>query len=214
MNAIEKPKKRSATAKLSRQEVLHNIRAAAISEFSLHGFNGASTQSIAKRAGMTKSQLHYYIEDKEQLYTAILEQIYIKWAALFSLDNDSQTPAQVIADYVRKKLDLALQEPELSRVFTHELISGGHRLQPFWENATPWTEKSIERIQSWVDAGEIRALNPRLFLMHIWAMTQYYADYALQAERVLGQSLQVPELRAEVLDELVNFVLIGAGLNR
>ena len=37
---------------------------------------------------------------------------------------------------------------------------------------------------------------------------------ALQAERVLGQSLQVPELREEILDELVNFVLIGAGLNR
>jgi TetR/AcrR family transcriptional regulator len=214
MNAIERPSSRSKTGKLSRQEILNNIRMAAVSEFSLHGFNGASTQSIAERAGMTKSQLHYYIEDKEQLYTAILEQIFVKWAALFSLSEDTQTPAQVIADYVRKKLDFALEEPELSRVFTHELISGGHRLQPFWENAAPWTEKSIGRIQAWVDAGQLRPINPRLLLMHIWAMTQYYADYALQAEHVLGQSLQVPEQRQEILDELVDFVLIGCGLTR
>ncbi|WPN49658.1 TetR family transcriptional regulator C-terminal domain-containing protein [Pseudomonas sp. P8_241] len=214
MSAIKTPEASLRNSKQNRKEILQSIRSAAISEFSLHGYSGASTQSIAERAGLKKSQLHYYIEDKESLYNEVLAQIFTRWEKLFILSDASHTPAQVIADYVRQKLDFALQEPELSRVFTHELISGGLRLQPFWPQAVAATEEKVERLQAWVDAGQLRPLNPRLLIMHIWALTQYYADYSVQAERMLGESLQNPDQRQKILDELVEFVLAGCGLSR
>jgi TetR/AcrR family transcriptional regulator len=214
MNAINPPDASLRNSKQNRKDILQSIRSAAISEFSLHGYSGASTQSIAERAGLKKSQLHYYIEDKESLYNEVLAQIFTRWEKLFIESDESHTPGQVIADYVRQKLDFALQEPELSRVFTHELISGGLRLQPFWPKAVAATEEKVERLQAWVDTGELRPLNPRLLIMHIWALTQYYADYAVQAERMLGESLQSPDQRQKILDELVEFVLAGCGLTR
>lgn len=214
MSANKTPAIPTRNNKPNRKDILQSIRNAAISEFSVHGFSGASTQSIAERAGLKKSQLHYYIEDKESLYADVLAQIFTHWEKLFILSDENHTPAQVIADYVRQKLEFALLEPELSRVFTHELISGGLRLQAFWPQAVASTEEKIARLQSWVDAGDLRPLNPRLLIMHIWALTQYYADYAVQAERMLGASLQSPRQRQEILDELVDFVIAGCGLPR
>lgn len=203
---------KAGAGKMSRQEMLHNIQIAAITEFSLHGFNGASTQSIAERVGIAKSQLHYYIEDKEQLYTGILEKIILRWAELLSFDGDGQDPVVVLSNYIQKKLDFALYEPELSRIFTHELISGGHRVKPFLERAGLRNEETFRQIQAWIDAGKLRPIKPKLLLMNIWGMTQYYADYSLEAEHMLGQSLRSPGQREEILGDLVEFVLRGCGL--
>ncbi|MDE1166619.1 MAG: TetR family transcriptional regulator C-terminal domain-containing protein [Pseudomonas sp.] len=213
MNATPTPAKPTRSPKQSRQEIMDNIRAAAISEFSQHGFIGASTQAIAERAGLKKSQLHYYIEDKESLYAQVLGQLMNAWSKLFVFGaQDSATPRQILGEYVRQKLEFALDHPEISRIFTNELLSGGTRLEGFWPGALSTTQSKVDRLQTWVDQGILRPLNPRLLIMHIWALTQYYADYALQAELILGQSLQSPEQQREILDELVTFVLAGCHL--
>ena len=67
-------------------------------------------------------------------------------------------------------------------------------------------------IEGWVKAGKLRTLDARLLIMHMWALTQYYADYAIQAERMLGASLRGRKRQKHVLDELVAFVLQGCGL--
>lgn len=199
-------------ARQSRLRTMEAIREAAISEFSQHGFAGASTQAIALRAGLTKSQLHYYIEDKESLYAQILGELMSTWAHLFEFDEDSQSPSDIISVYIRQKLHFAFKHPELSRIFTTELLSGGHRLATFWPDAVEQTNRKVAVIEGWVKAGKLRALDARLLIMHMWALTQYYADYAIQAERMLGASLRGRKLQKHVLDELVAFVLRGCGL--
>ncbi|WP_449104901.1 TetR family transcriptional regulator C-terminal domain-containing protein [Pseudomonas mohnii] len=213
MSATPTPAKQTRGSKQSRKEIMDNIRAAAISEFSQHGFIGASTQAIAERAGLKKSQLHYYIEDKESLYAEVLGQLMSAWSKLFVFGAEgSCTPRQILSDYVRQKLEFALDHPEISRIFTNELLSGGSRLEAFWPSALSITQGKVDRLQMWVDQGIVRPLNPRLLIMNIWALTQYYSDYAVQAELILGKSLQSPELQREILDELVSFVLAGCNL--
>jgi TetR/AcrR family transcriptional regulator len=199
-------------ARQSRIETMEAIRNAAISEFSQHGFAGASTQAIAQRAGLTKSQLHYYIEDKEALYAQILGELMQTWEHLFEFGEENQSPSDIIALYIQQKLRFALKQPELSRIFTTELLSGGHRLATFWPDAVAQTNRKVAMIEGWVKAGELRALDARLLIMHMWALTQYYADYAIQAERMLDASLRGRKLQQHILDELVTFVLQGCGL--
>ena len=201
------------TLKINRRDMMENIRNAAITEFSQHGFNGTSTQAIAQRAGLKKSQLHYYIVDKESLYADVLSIVFRDWANLITFDTESMNPVQVLTQYIRQKLEFSFTHPELSRIFTTELLSGAQRLEAFWPDAVINTRRKVDLINSWVAEGLLRKLDGRLLLMHIWAMTQYYADYAVQAELVLEASLLDPQTRESIFEELVDFILLGCGLS-
>jgi TetR/AcrR family transcriptional regulator len=110
------------------------------------------------------------------------------------------------------KIEFAFSNPELSRIFTSELLSGGERLETFWPAAMASAKVDIEVINTWAADGKIRQIDGRLLLMNIWGLTQYYADYAIQADRVLEGSLSEASQQQAIIDELVTFILLGCGL--
>jgi TetR/AcrR family transcriptional regulator len=57
----------------------------------------------------------------------------------------------------------------------------------------------------------MRPLDARLLLMHIWGMTQHYADYAVQVRVMMGQPPDTPIDREPIQRELTAFVLMGCG---
>lgn len=63
-----RPKKISRDPERTRRRIL----AAALHEFSLHGFAGARVDTIARRAGTNKRMLYHYFEDKDGLFCAVL----------------------------------------------------------------------------------------------------------------------------------------------
>ena len=216
-----------------RARILAAIRDAAIIEFSQHGFKGASTQAIAQRAGLTKPQLHYYIAGKDELYQQLLREVLAGWSNVFVVDGQEDDPRAVLVRYIREKVDYSLDNPMLSRLFTRELLDGGPNLGSYWPVALASTQTKIDLIERWVAEGKLRALDARLLLMHIWAMTQHYADYALQVRVMLqatghaaddaasaegdvsrsdppDRSLPLP--RDTVVREITNLVLLGCGL--
>lgn len=199
-------------ARPGRERILAAIRAAAITEFSLHGLKGTSTQAIAQRAGLTKPQLHYYIAGKEELYSELLMQVLHEWKVVFSFDEHANDPARVLAAYVRQKLDHAFDKPEMSRIFTREVLDGGRNLERFWPMSRQWTQKKIDIIDGWIARGLMRPLDGRLLLQHIWAMTQYHADYALQVRSMGGLPEDAHIDREPIARELIGFVLAGCGM--
>ncbi len=202
-----------AGRRAGRERILAAIRQAAITEFSLNGLKGTSTQAIASRAGLTKPQLHYYIAGKEELYEELLLSVLHDWKVVLGFDARSSDPAAVLADYVRQKLDHALDHPEISRIFTREVLDGGHNLVRFWPNARIWTQRKVDIINDWIARGLMRPLDARLLLMHIWAMTQHYADFALQVRVMLGQKPDEPLDRETISREVTAFILAGCGLS-
>ena len=52
------------------------ILKAAIDEFASRGFKGASMDAIAARTHTTRAMINYYFGGKEQVYLAVLEQVY------------------------------------------------------------------------------------------------------------------------------------------
>lgn len=199
-------------ARLGRERILAQIREAAITEFGLHGFKGASTQAIAERAGLTKPQLHYYIKGKDELYEELLFAVLQGWSEAFAFDDATADPRLVLTRYVQKKLAYALDQPGLSRLFTNELLGGGPNLGRYWPHAVRSTQQKIELIERWIAKGLMRPLDARLLLMHIWAMTQHYADYAIQVRVMLRLPPDAPIDRAPIERELTAFVLMGCGL--
>lgn len=204
---------RPRNARQNRERVMAAIRAAAIAEFSQNGLKGTSTQAIAERAGLTKPQLHYYIKGKEELYEELLMSVVNEWKGMF--DAASTDPGRVLGDYIRSKLQLAFDKPEISRIFTREVLDGGRNLDRFWPDSQRRTREKVAVIQGWMARGLMHPMDPHVLLMGIWAMTQFYADSALQVQQLQhpGRPGWTPD-RDALVEELTGFVLRGCGISR
>ena len=206
------PAKPLRPARESRERILAAIRAAAIAEFSENGLKGTSTQAIAARAGLTKPQLHYYIKGKEELYEELLLSVMDDWKGMF--DAGSTDPGKVLGDYIRSKIDQAFDKPEISRIFTREVLDGGRNLEKFWPDSRTRTKEKVAVINGWIARGLMQPVDPYVLLMSIWSMTQFYADSAVQVRQLVspGENGWQPD-REALTRELTALVLRGCGIS-
>jgi TetR/AcrR family transcriptional regulator len=86
-----KPRKRDAVA--TKAAIVN----AALKEFAELGLAGARVDEIARAAGVNKALLYYYFESKEQLYEAVIEQMFVTM-------TDALRDALGTADGAREKL--------------------------------------------------------------------------------------------------------------
>jgi AcrR family transcriptional regulator len=74
MEAASKPRKPTRTRKSSDERREHVV-AAAVSEFAHHGYHGASTAAIAKRAGISQPYIYALFPNKRDLFLAANKQV-------------------------------------------------------------------------------------------------------------------------------------------
>ncbi len=196
-----------------RKRIQEAIHEAAIEEFANKGFEGASTQSIAQRAGLTKPQLHYYIVSKEELYKNILLNILEDWNQIFLGATTEDDPAKVLRAYIHNKLEYSLKNPKASRLFTTEIANGAPHLGPYWEPHKAATQDAVKLLQAWVDEGRILPIDPLLFQMHIWAVTQHYADFDAQVRQMMNMDPDEQFDIKRIKDDVTNLFLRACGLN-
>ena len=160
---------------------------AALEVFSQHGFRGATLDQIAAEAGLSKPNILYYFEGKEQIHVTLLNNLMETWLdPLVALDPDGE-PVQELLDYVQRKLDMSRDLPRESRLFAGEILQGAPRMGPYLESdLKPLFEQKCAVIQGWVDAGRLAPVNPAHLIMSIWSTTQHYADFESQVSVLLG----------------------------
>jgi TetR/AcrR family transcriptional regulator len=199
-------------ARKRREEIRQAILDAAIREFARNGLAGTSTQAIAEAAGLTKAQLHYYISSKEELYEEALHYIVGEWKQIFFLSTGTGEPREVIASYVARKIRHALHYPEVSRLFASEVARGASVLSAHWGELRASVDEASQVIEGWVASGRIRPVDPLLFQMNMWAVTQHYAEYETQARFLLdtGEGAALDEAR--IIEEATALFLARCGL--
>lgn len=175
---------------------------AALQAFSEHGLRGATLEQIASQAGLSKANVVYYFEGKEAIYLELLESLLDLWLdPLRALSADGD-PVEEILDYVRRKMQMSRDLPRESRLFATEIIQGAPRISPVLEGGLKsLVDEKAAVIKSWADAGQIALIDPHHLIFSIWAMTQHYADFDAQVQKVLG-----PERTAQRFDEAERFV--------
>lgn len=181
--------------------------------FSALGLHGASVDGIAERAGLSKTNLLYYFPSKEALYLAVLRRVLDVWLdPLQSLDADSE-PAEAFRAYIRTKLTLSRDAPQASRLFCLEIVQGAPLLRPELEGPLrALVETKAAIIRGWIEAGRIGAHDPHHLIFSIWAITQHYADFAVQVDAVTGRSLHDPDFFERTVTSTQNLILAGLGL--
>lgn len=192
-----------------RGELRDHIRDAAIAEFAENGLRGASTQAIADRAGISKTKLHYYIDSKEDLYQQALDHIIDIWAELFDDIPLDLGPEAFLSFYIARKISFSIHHPAEVRVFVNEIMRGAPMLRSHWAGSRAATLRAAERIQDWIDAGLIRAVDPILLQFNIWALTEHYALMAPEVRFMLGLADDDALDEARITVEVTSLVLQG-----
>lgn len=129
------------------------ILKAAVAEFRAFGFAGTSMDRIAATAEVSKRTVYNHFSSKDELFTAILWQL---WEASRALENVSYEPARPLREqllaFLAQKLRL-LSDPsfiDLSRVAIAELVHAPERARVMMDKLA---EKE-EGMTTWMRAAQ------------------------------------------------------------
>jgi AcrR family transcriptional regulator len=110
----------------TRQRILK----AAIREFSRHGLRGGRVERIAREARANLRMIYHYFGDKEGLYLASLEQVYLDLrTAERELDLRQLAPVEGISRFVEYTFDHFLRHPEFIGMLVSENQLGARYLR-------------------------------------------------------------------------------------
>ena len=156
---------------------------AALEVFSRDGFRGATLDQIAAEAGLSKPNILYYFDGKEDIHVTLLNAQLDTWLdPMLALDAKGDPLTEILA-YVQRKLDMARQFPRESRLFAGEILRGASFMAPYLRrDFQPLFEAKCALVQDWMDSGRLQACDPQHLMFSIWATTQHYADFAAQIE--------------------------------
>lgn len=177
--AEEPPRKRTRIQRENEARIVE----AALFLFGSQGYSGTTVDDIASRAGMSKANLLYYFNRKEDIYTAVLQHTLTVWLEpLRTLDPDGN-PRDELIRYIRTKLKLSQTQPDASRLFANEVLRGAPSIAPYFDNVLKGlVTDTCAVLNQWMDEGKMVRVDPLHVLFLIWASTQHYADFAPQID--------------------------------
>ena len=191
------------------------ILEAAEIEFAQHGFKGTSLNAIAERAGLPKSNILYYFQNKVGLYGAVLSDILDMWNQSFNDTTADDDPFETLNTYIRSKIRYSRSHPLASKIFAIEIIQGAPHLKKFLaQELHNWVGDRARVIQAWIDAGKMDPVDPVHLLFLIWGGTQHYADFGTQVQWALDKPELGDEDFKKAEDTLCHIILKGIGLVR
>jgi len=187
---------------------------AAKKEFVTYGFQGASIKRIAERANIARANIHYYFQDKTDLYQQLLSNIIAVWNSDYDTLTSDNEPKQVLSAYIRAKVMHSKNDPDASRIFASELIHGAPVLAEYLNSDFKiWLQSKVTVIESWIEQGLIDNVNPQHLLFMIWSSTQHYADFNVQVVAALDKESMDDDDFEAVVASLTQIILKGCGIH-
>jgi TetR/AcrR family transcriptional regulator len=208
------PRVRSEASEHRRQRQAEDrrsvIMAAALGLFSRAGLHGTSLEEVAARADVSKSNLLYYFASKEALYVSVMRELLQVWLEPLRGFSAEQDPREAIGGYIRRKLASSRDQPDASRLFCLEMIRGAPLLRDdLGHELREQVDLTSQVIRDWVQAGKLAPVDPHHLIFALWAVTQHYADFAVQVHAVTGMTLENPAFFEQTVENVQRIVLQG-----
>jgi TetR/AcrR family transcriptional regulator len=171
---------------------------AALEVFSTFGFRGSTVDQIAARCGLSKPNLLYYFRSKDEIYRSVLERTLALWLTPLQALDPQGDPIAELTRYISAKLDMSFANPQASRLFANEILHGAPKIEAFLKGPLKTlVSHKAEIINGWVRDRKLAPVDPHHLIFAIWALTQHYADFAVQVEAVLGRKPDAIALKQE-----------------
>jgi len=188
-------------------EIRDRLVEAALVEFANHGFDGASTRAIARRAGAHQPQINYHFASKEELWKAVLLKLLGELDAATAI-APGLSPRETMERAIRGVVAMGAARPELNRIMIHEGTHPSDRLVWLVETqVAPRTRPMLALWEKLRAAGEAAPISPEL-LYHvlIGAASLLHAN-APEARLLLGIEPSDPAIVEAHADALVAMFL-------
>lgn len=168
---------------------------AALVEFGEHGYAGARTSAIARRAGVNAQLISYYFDGKEGLYKALTQ----RWRSGGGAPHPEQPLAEVVAGYVRANLT--------SRAMTRLLVWEGLTGTGMDDTDLPFFAEMVDDVRRRQERGEIAAeLDPTAVLLTLFSAAIAPTLLPHVVERATGQAADSPEFLDDYATRLAQIV--------
>ena len=151
-----------------------NILDAAEVEFARHGLKGARIQAIAKNASVTTAMIHYYFQNKEGLYRAVLKRPLEETQDMFaSMSFDDLNPEEAITAFIRGAIAYESEHVIRQMLWFQEACQ--NRGEYFKEGNWPIIfAKLTQVLEDGIEQGYFRPLDTSMTLIHILSVCIFY----------------------------------------
>lgn len=185
---------------------------AAEQEFARHGLNGARLSAIADLAQVTTASLHYYFENKENLYKAVLQRpIDEVQSTLGQLNFDGLSPEEALKQIIRIAIANEAKNPQRQMLWFQE--ASQNQGVYFKEcNVLSLHEYLLKILEQGMAEGYFRPLKPMLALTHILSVCLFYFTVHENWKHLTPDVDRLsPEMIEEHIKEATSFILAGIG---
>jgi TetR/AcrR family transcriptional regulator len=191
-------------------------------QFAKHGFDGVSLGQIAAAADLSRGTPSYFFGSKEQLYQAVLEQVFsdreeatreacrplVAWAA----DDDGESLGRPMTEAVEGYIEFLLQRPSFLKLIQREELAGGARLQSVPRESRA-IEEAFEAVLSVAGKRELKAFSVAdavlVFISLTFSPMTQRSTFMVSLERDLNE----PKARRAHVQLTVDQLLHLTGLN-
>jgi len=183
---------------------------AALYEFAAHGFEGASTRNIGKRAGIHNTLLTYHFHNKDALWRATAEHFFGEISGtLMSAPALSETmrPIDRIRREFRSFFKFTIQNPQFHHFMMRESLQGSDRLSWSMDNLLrPITDRIIPDIEAAQKDGDLPEGHPTLVYYFLLSastvLSAQYAEISVHSSATFYED-GISEEYWKVVDEMV-----------
>jgi AcrR family transcriptional regulator len=187
---------------------------AALKTFSTHGFSGGSIAKVARNHGVSPALIHYYFQNKSELWRAALDhgigdvvrELSDRLDDLTDLDSVSR-----LKFFIRRYIAIVAERPEVFDIITREGETAGPRLA--WltrQHLTPLYDLWTTLIEAAQAEGKIKATIPPYHLSQIIAGASYqFMASRVRMREVYGIDVSTKELRDRHTNAVLDVLFAG-----
>lgn len=184
---------------------------AAEEEFARFGLNGARTEAIAAKTGVTKAMIYYYFGGKEDLYQEVLKRPFDDlMTSVAPLNLDDMTPEAAIVALIEAAIAYEANHPYQQMILFQEASQNGGRflkdsgLQPIYARIIGLLERGMAE-------GSFRQLDPWFTAIQIGGVVSFYFTTYENMKHIAPDwwDFRNPEMIARHKREAIELVLRG-----
>lgn len=190
------------------------ILAAAMDEFSVHGYGGARVDRIAKAAKLNNHALYYHFGDKEELFQAVLEHGYESLRAnMQPRDLATMEPQAAMAKIVSDVFEFVQRMPKHMAIAFDVNRNRGANLTPaVRKHVRAAARQLVDEIAAVLKRGRAAGrfavgIDAEHLYFSIFALCSFYFTNAYTISAGVGRNLLKPDAVQARKREIVRFVL-------
>jgi AcrR family transcriptional regulator len=199
---------REAKQEMLRQFMETTIAQAAKAVFAERGYQGATLEEIAQRAGMSKATIYIYYKNKDDLFLQVVEELVNMAMAITAEEaTTSRPPIEKLYAMVRNKMEFYERERDFFRIYLNErhgleIAPKDPHKQALREMYLQGVQTLAKVIQEGMDVGVLRPMDSRRLAFFLQEMMS-----TIQVHRFQGKAKTSVQ---EDVEQLLELFLNGA----